>query len=153
MHKSVPEKMIVGPKKNCLTHLSEYCSLKRKGQPLLIWTTSYSARQTEVLATLTTSVGKSFTQLWTKRALSVYHEPTGFHLFRHTAGSIVHKQTRSVKLAQTQLGHSRMATTAQTIYIHTDEELRRLLKLSWRPFCNLAHLLLHLGAPEDGKVQ
>ena len=45
----------------------------------------------------------------------------GFHIFRHTAGSIVHKKTGSVKLAQNLLGHSRMDTTAD-IYVHVDEK-------------------------------
>ena len=45
----------------------------------------------------------------------------GFHVFRHTAGSIVHRETGSIKLAQRQLGHSQMSTTAD-IYIHLDSE-------------------------------
>lgn len=45
----------------------------------------------------------------------------GFHVFRHSAGSIVHKKTGSVKLAQNLLGHSRMDTTAD-IYVHVDEK-------------------------------
>jgi site-specific recombinase XerC len=40
---------------------------------------------------------------------------------RHSAGSIVHKMTGSMKLAQEQLGHANMATTADT-YVHTDLE-------------------------------
>lgn len=42
----------------------------------------------------------------------------GFHLFRHSAASIVHAQTRDVSLAQKLLGHSRLSTTAD-IYTHT----------------------------------
>lgn len=45
----------------------------------------------------------------------------GFHIFRHSAGSIIHKKTGSMKLAQIQLGHADMGTTAN-IYVHTDEE-------------------------------
>jgi integrase len=45
----------------------------------------------------------------------------GFHIFRHSAGSIIHKKTGSMKLAQIQLAHADMATTAN-IYVHTDEE-------------------------------
>jgi integrase len=45
----------------------------------------------------------------------------GFHIFRHSAGSIIHKKTGSMKLAQVQLGHANMGTTAN-IYVHTDEE-------------------------------
>jgi integrase len=45
----------------------------------------------------------------------------GFHIFRHSAGGIIHKKTGSMKLAQIQLGHSDMGTTAN-IYVHTDED-------------------------------
>jgi site-specific recombinase XerD len=41
----------------------------------------------------------------------------GFHLFRHSAGSIVHSITRDVKTTQELLGHSRLSTTAD-IYTH-----------------------------------
>ena len=41
----------------------------------------------------------------------------GFHLFRHSAGSIVHNQTGSLKKAQRLLGHARIDTTANT-YVH-----------------------------------
>jgi integrase len=43
----------------------------------------------------------------------------GFHLFRHSAGSIVHSITRDVKTTQELLGHSRLSTTAD-IYTHVD---------------------------------
>lgn len=42
----------------------------------------------------------------------------GFHLFRHSAASIVHAETRDLRLAQKLLGHSRLSTTAD-IYTHT----------------------------------
>jgi len=44
----------------------------------------------------------------------------GFHLFRHSAGSIVHSLTRDLKAAQELLGHSRISTTSD-IYVHLDE--------------------------------
>jgi integrase len=44
----------------------------------------------------------------------------GFHLFRHSAGSIVHSITRDVKTTQELLGHSRLSTTAD-IYTHVDK--------------------------------
>jgi len=44
----------------------------------------------------------------------------GFHLFRHSAGSIVHSITRDVKTTQELLGHSRLSTTAD-IYTHADK--------------------------------
>ena len=43
------------------------------------------------------------------------------NLFRHSAASIVHAQTRDVSLAQELLGHSRLSTTAD-IYTHTRTE-------------------------------
>lgn len=46
----------------------------------------------------------------------------GFHVFRHTAGSIVHAQTGDLKLAQELLGHSRISTTSD-IYIHMPENV------------------------------
>jgi integrase len=46
----------------------------------------------------------------------------GFHVFRHTAGSIVHAQTGDLKLAQELLGHSRLSTTSD-IYIHMPENV------------------------------
>ena len=45
----------------------------------------------------------------------------GFHIFRHSAGSIIHKQTGSMKLAQVQLGHATMAMTSD-VYVHTDHD-------------------------------
>ena len=45
----------------------------------------------------------------------------GFHIFRHTGGSIVRTVTGDMKLAQLQLGHSRMSTTSG-IYVHTNEQ-------------------------------
>lgn len=44
----------------------------------------------------------------------------GFHIFRHSAGSIVHALTRDLKMAQELLRHSRIDTTAD-IYVHVDE--------------------------------
>lgn len=45
----------------------------------------------------------------------------GFHLIRHTAGSIVHRRTGDVKLVQELLGHSRIETTGD-IYVHVDDQ-------------------------------
>jgi integrase len=46
----------------------------------------------------------------------------GFHIFRHTAGSIVHAQSRDLKLTQELLGHTRISTTSD-IYVHVDEKV------------------------------
>lgn len=46
---------------------------------------------------------------------------SGCHAFRHLASSVIHKETRSLKLAQEQLGHSDISTTGDT-YTHVDEK-------------------------------
>ena len=45
---------------------------------------------------------------------------SGCHAFRHLAGSIIHKETGSLKLAQKQLGHSDISTTGN-IYTHVED--------------------------------
>lgn len=45
---------------------------------------------------------------------------SGCHAFRHLVGSVIHKETGSVKLAQKQLGHSNISTTGD-IYTHVDD--------------------------------
>ena len=49
---------------------------------------------------------------------------SGFHTFRHSAASIVNKQTGNLKMAQTFLGHSTIEMTAD-IYTHTSVEAER----------------------------
>jgi integrase len=49
----------------------------------------------------------------------------GFHMFRHSAGSIVHAKTGNLKLAQKLLGHARISTTSD-IYVHVPENLADL---------------------------
>jgi len=48
----------------------------------------------------------------------------GFHLFRHSAGSIVHSLTRDLKQAQELLGHAHVSTTSD-IYVHLDDEVAK----------------------------
>ena len=45
------------------------------------------------------------------------HRTHGFHIFRHTAGSITYTKTGDIKAAQTLLGHTQIGTTAD-IYVH-----------------------------------
>jgi integrase len=45
----------------------------------------------------------------------------GFHVFRHTAGSILYEKTGRMKLVQKALGHSREQTTSD-IYVHVAPE-------------------------------
>ena len=42
---------------------------------------------------------------------------SGLHLFRHTAASLVHRHTGSLKFAQALLRHARVSTTAN-VYTH-----------------------------------
>ncbi|MFL6215179.1 MAG: tyrosine-type recombinase/integrase [Blastocatellia bacterium] len=43
----------------------------------------------------------------------------GFHIFRHTAGSVLYDKTGNLKLVQETLGHVRISATADT-YVHLD---------------------------------
>jgi integrase len=49
---------------------------------------------------------------------------SGFHAFRHTAGSVVEERTGRLKLAQKLLRHSNVSTTAD-IYTHTSRQSER----------------------------
>jgi integrase len=49
---------------------------------------------------------------------------SGFHAFRHSAGSVINQETGNLKLAQALLGHSDFNTTAN-IYVHTSTESER----------------------------
>lgn len=50
---------------------------------------------------------------------------SGCHAFRHLAGSVIHDQTGSLKLAQKQLRHANIATTGD-VYTHvTDDDLEK----------------------------
>ena len=48
----------------------------------------------------------------------------GFHLFRHSAGSIIHAITRDLKQAQELLGHAHISTTSD-IYVHLDDKVAK----------------------------
>lgn len=45
----------------------------------------------------------------------------GFHVFRHTAGSLMYARSRDLKLVQGALGHSGIAVTSD-VYVHLDGE-------------------------------
>lgn len=49
---------------------------------------------------------------------------SGFHAFRHTAGSVIEERTGRLKLAQRLLRHSNVSTTADT-YTHTSRQSER----------------------------
>lgn len=54
---------------------------------------------------------------------------SGFHCFRHSAGSFVNAETGNLKLAQKLLGHSRYETTAN-IYTHSSSDQERQAALA-----------------------
>jgi hypothetical protein len=56
--------------------------------------------------------------------ISRYPRASGFHAFRHSAASLVNRETGNLKMAQRLLGHADMATTADT-YTHTWTEDER----------------------------
>ncbi len=66
---------------------------------------------------------------------------SGFHCFRHSAGSFVNSQTGNLKLAQKLLGHSRYETTAN-VYTHalSGEERVAALAVEEAIFGSCSHL-------------
>ena len=56
-----------------------------------------------------------------KAGIPFQKRASGCHAFRHFVAPMIHKQTGSLKLAQQQLGHSTLSTTAD-IYTFVDEE-------------------------------
>ena len=46
----------------------------------------------------------------------------GFHIFRHSAGTIIHKLTKDGFQSKEMLGHADIKTTE--VYVHPDEELQ-----------------------------
>ncbi len=55
----------------------------------------------------------------------------GFHLFRHTCGSILYALTGDIRLAKDALAHSRISTTSD-IYVHTNEVPAEVVELVGR---------------------
>lgn len=46
----------------------------------------------------------------------------GFHIFRHSAGTLLYAQSRDLKLVQGTLGHADISTTSD-IYVHLDDKI------------------------------
>lgn len=46
----------------------------------------------------------------------------GFHIFRHSAGTLIYRKSRDLKLVQGTLGHADISTTSD-IYVHLDERI------------------------------
>jgi integrase len=46
----------------------------------------------------------------------------GFHIFRHSAGTLLYAQSRDLKLVQGTLGHADLSTTSD-IYVHLDDKI------------------------------
>jgi len=46
----------------------------------------------------------------------------GFHIFRHSAGTLIYSKSRDLKLVQGTLGHADISTTSD-IYVHLDDRI------------------------------
>ena len=77
----------------------------------------------------------------------------GFHIFRHSAGTIVHKETGDLKLAQRLLRHSNISTTADT-YVHIgEEETRRAGEVIAKAILSSYPLIAHSRVSGSDRVQ
>src|SRR5678815_3427083 len=56
--------------------------------------------------------------------IPILRRASGFHMFRHTAASLINKETGNMKLSQAQLGHANVQITAD-VYTHVDEGQKR----------------------------
>jgi integrase len=56
--------------------------------------------------------------------IPIVRRGSGFHMFRHTAASLINKETGNMKLSQAQLGHANVQITAD-VYTHVDETQRK----------------------------
>ena len=71
---------------------------------------------------------------------------SGFHAFRHCAGSFVDSETGNLKLAQTLLGHTNLTTTADVYTHHLTEADREASEaLGKKIFGNLFPVVPNLG--------
>ena len=78
---------------------------------------------------------------------------SGCHAFRHLAGSVIHKQTGTPKLAQEQLGHSNISTTGD-IYVHPeDEQIHRTAEILGKTLRNCCGRSVEETAPGSESVQ
>jgi integrase len=78
---------------------------------------------------------------------------SGCHAFRHLAGSIIHKETGSLKMAQEPLGHADVGTTGD-IYIHTDDEqVSRSAEILGNVLGDSCGLIVVETVSEKGSVQ
>ncbi len=80
-------------------------------------------------------------------------EPIGWHTLRHTHCTILHSLGTPLKVAQAQLGHSRLATTFE-VYTHTTTNAQReaVVKLEGVLFPNVPKLGVDEKTP-DGELQ
>lgn len=74
----------------------------------------------------------------------------GFHIFRHTGGSIVRAQTGDIKLAQVHLSHARLSTTSD-VYVHTnDDDLKKAVEALAGTVQQFPHQLI-FSPPHQGR--
>lgn len=77
---------------------------------------------------------------------------SGAHMFRHLAGSIIHKETGSLKLAQKQLRHSNISTTGD-IYTHVEEDqLEEIASILGKSFGGSVVEMWYAGVSDSQKV-
>ena len=60
---------------------------------------------------------------------------SGCHAFRRFVASVIHKQTGSLKLAQQQLGHSTLSTTADIYTAVDDQQVAETAEVLGKSFC------------------
>src|SRR5262245_2107183 len=60
---------------------------------------------------------------------------SGCHAFRRFVASMIHKQTGSLKLAQQQLGHSTLSTTADIYTSVAEEQVAETAEVLGKAFC------------------
>ncbi len=78
---------------------------------------------------------------------------SGCHAFRHLVGSVIHKETGSLKLAQEQLGHSNISITGN-IYVHPDgEEVDRTAEILGKTLGGICGKSVVNPVLERGRVQ
>ena len=56
--------------------------------------------------------------------IQILRRGSGFQMFRHTAASLINKETGNMKLSPASLGHANVQITAD-VYTHVDEAQRK----------------------------
>jgi len=67
-------------------------------------------------------IRKHLYQAMDKAKLQRVEGKYGFHIFRHSAGTLLYNKSRDLKLVQGTLRHADISTTSD-IYVHLDDEV------------------------------